>query len=190
MTRTVSSDVSAPTDRWLAALPVLAPLTGPAGTAERLLMLIHYGIDWPDSWVSRYRTTYWSTLLPDRVLKATYRANTLRSWWTQVSTDLDSAPRTPAERAEAAALLQADAKPVLHILRDQTPALLLRVRLVADAVRDRRAAQRNLNRPADEPLTDPHARPLTGAHLGAHLDAHPDASGDPTPPLVPVTAVR
>lgn len=129
---------TSPTDRWLSALPVLAPLTGPAGTAERLLLCLHYGIDWPNSWVGRYRTTYWSQILPDRVLKSTYRANTLASWWTQVSTDLTSAPRNPAERAETAALLQADSRPVLHILRDQTPALLLRVRLVADAVRDQR----------------------------------------------------
>lgn len=139
-TPTPTNLTTSPTDRWLAALPVLAPLTGPAGTAERLLLCLHYGIDWPNSWVGRYRTTYWSQILPDRVLKSTYRANTLASWWTQVSTDLTSTPRNPAERAETAALLQADSRPVLHILREQTPALLLRVRLVADAVRDQRTA--------------------------------------------------
>lgn len=128
-----------PTDRWLAALPALPPLTGPAGTAERLLLLTHYGIDWPNSWVGRYRTTYWSDLLPDRVLKATYRCNTLPGWWTQVSADLDSAPRNGAERSEVAALLQDPSRPVLQLFRDQSQALLLRVRLVADAVRDQQA---------------------------------------------------
>ena len=34
-----------PTDRWLAAADGLPALTGPAGTAERLLLLTHYGVD-------------------------------------------------------------------------------------------------------------------------------------------------
>lgn len=128
-----------PTDRWLAALPALPPLAGPGGTAERLLLLVHYGIDWPNSWVGRYRATYWTTLFPDRVLKATYRCNTLGKWWSQVTTDLDSSPRDHEERREAAALLQAEPRPVLQLVRDQTQALMLRVRLVTDAVRDQRS---------------------------------------------------
>ena len=39
---------------------------GPAGVSERLLLLVHYGIDWSGGWVSRYRSTYWESLLPDR----------------------------------------------------------------------------------------------------------------------------
>lgn len=48
----------------------LPPLTGPAGVAERLLLLTHYGIDWQTGWVSRYRRTYWEQLLPDRAAPA------------------------------------------------------------------------------------------------------------------------
>ena len=132
---------TSPTDRWLAALPALTPLPGPGGTAERLLLLTHYGIDWPSSWVGRYRTTYWSDIFPDRVLKATYRRNTLPGWWTQVGTDLDSAPRNATERREVATLLQEPPRPVLQLLREQSQALLLRVRLVADAVRDQHTSR-------------------------------------------------
>jgi hypothetical protein len=49
MTITVESgttSVTAATDRWLAAVPAMPPLTEAAGTAERLLLLVHYGIDW------------------------------------------------------------------------------------------------------------------------------------------------
>lgn len=61
----------APTDRWLAAAAhVMPPLTGPAGVGERLLLLVHYGVDWQDGWVTRYRNTYWDQLLPDRIIGA------------------------------------------------------------------------------------------------------------------------
>ena len=126
----------AATDAWVGSVPELPALSGSARTAERLLLLVHYGIDWSGSWVGRYRTSYWSDVLPSRVLKATYRSNTLSAWWSQITVDLGSAPRTAAERHEAVLLQSEAAKPVLAVLREQTPALLLRVRLVADAVRD------------------------------------------------------
>lgn len=128
-----------PTDRWLATLPELPALAGPAGTAERLLLLLHYGVDW-DSWVGSHRTSYWSSLLPDRVYKATYRSPTLGAWWSQLSTDLVSAPRSQPERCEVAQLLRAAPSPVLTVLRGETAALLLRTRLVTDAVRGTRSA--------------------------------------------------
>ncbi|SDY63951.1 hypothetical protein SAMN05661080_04134 [Modestobacter sp. DSM 44400] len=129
-----------PTDRWLAVLGErMTPLTGPAGVAERLLLLIHYGIDWQNGWVSRYRRTYWEQLLPDRVITATYRAGTLRRWWRDVASELGSAPRNAAERTELEQLLRADSTPVLMALRLETEALLLRTRIVADAVRDTRS---------------------------------------------------
>ncbi len=127
-----------PTDQWLGALPELPALAGAAGVAERLLLLLHYGIDW-DSWVGGHRASYWSSLLPDRVYKATYRSPTLGAWWSQLSTDLVSAPRSQPERSEAAQLLLADPGPVLKVLRAETAALLLRTRLVADAVRGTRS---------------------------------------------------
>lgn len=127
-----------PTDRWLAAAAdIMPPLDGPEGTAERLLLHVHYGIEWNNSWVARYRKTYWASLLPDRVICATYRAPNLRRWWREVADDLGSAPARPDERAELEQLLRADALPVLEVLRFETEALLLRTRIVAEA---RRAA--------------------------------------------------
>lgn len=129
-----------PTSRWIAAVPEMPPLGGPAGTAERLLLLIHYGIDWQDGWVGRYRTTYWDKLLPDRVIAATYRAPNLRRWWRDVADNLGSGPRGPAERAELEQLLRAEPGPVLEVLRWEAEALLLRTRITADAVRAARPA--------------------------------------------------
>lgn len=138
MTRTAPA---APTDRWLAASDHMPPLDGPAGVAERLLLLIHYGIDWSDGWVSRHRNTYWDRLLPDRVIAATYRAGSLRRWWCDVAAELESQPRSPTERTELEQLLRADSGPVLEVLRLETEALLLRTRIVTDAVRATREPQ-------------------------------------------------
>jgi len=127
-----------PTSRWLAAADQMPTLAGPAGVAERLLLLIHYGIDWQNGWVSRYRTTYWDRLLPDRVIVATYRAGSLRRWWRDVAGELQSQPRNTAERTELEQLLREDSAPVLEVLRCETEALLLRTRIVTDAVRESR----------------------------------------------------
>ena len=124
-----------PSDAWLATVAGMPPLDGPAGTAERLLLHVHYGIDWQDGWVARYRTTYWDQLLPDRVITATYRAPSLRRWWRELAVELESGPRNPDERAELERLLRVPDRPVLHVLRTETEPLLLRVRIVADAVR-------------------------------------------------------
>lgn len=132
--------ISTPTSRWLAAADHMPALDGPAGTAERLLLLIHYGIDWQNGWVARYRSTYWDRLLPDRVIVATYRAGSLRRWWRDVAGELQSQPRSPSERAELEQLLRCDSAPVLEVLRCETEALLLRTRIVADAVRHTRPA--------------------------------------------------
>lgn len=121
-------------------MPEMPPLDGPAGTAERLLLLIHYGIDWQDGWVGRYRTAYWDRILPDRIVAATYRAANLRRWWRDVADELGSGPRSPDERAELEQLLRADPGPVLEVLRSEAEALLLRTRITADAVRAARPA--------------------------------------------------
>ena len=71
---------------------------------------------------------------------ATYRSANLRRWWRDVADDLGSQPRTAAERAELEQLLRADSLPVLEVLRFETEALLLRTRIVADTVRQNRAA--------------------------------------------------
>lgn len=131
-----------PTDRWLAAAAaVMPPLTGPAGVAERLLLLVHYGVDWQSGWVGRYRNTYWDQLLPDRIICATYRSANLRRWWRDVADELGSQPRSSAERSELEQLLRTEAQPVLEVLRLETQALLLRTRIVADAVRAARDLQ-------------------------------------------------
>lgn len=130
----------APTDRWLASVPDLPPLTGPAGTAERLLLLVHYGVDW-DSWIGSRRIDYWDTILPERVLQTAIRAGNLRRWWQDVTGQVPSRPRSAAERAEVERLLRADDRPVLEALRWEVQPLVLRVRIVADAVRANRAAK-------------------------------------------------
>ncbi len=128
--------MSSPTSTWLAPLATqMPPLQGPAGTAERLLLLVHYGINWRDSWVAARRNTYWDKLLPDRVITATYRTDQLRRWWRDVAEALESAPRNRAERAELEQLLRADSLPVLEVLRLETEPLLLRTRITVDAVR-------------------------------------------------------
>jgi hypothetical protein len=125
-----------PTSRWLAAAAeVLPPMEGPEGTAERLLLLVHYGIDWQDGWVANYRKTYWNAILPDRVMGATYMTESLHRWWSDVSEDLGSQPRTTAERIEAEALLRTDPVPVLELFRNRCEALLLRTRITTEAVR-------------------------------------------------------
>ncbi|HZM66040.1 MAG TPA: hypothetical protein VFC16_07040 [Nakamurella sp.] len=130
-----------PTDRWFAAVPVLPPLTGAAGTAERLLLLLHYGVDWDAGWVSGKRHAYWDRILSDYVLQAALRAANLRRFWQQVSPQLQSRPRNSAERVELEALLRADDRAVLEALRWETEALQLRVRIVAEAVRAARQTE-------------------------------------------------
>lgn len=128
-----------PTQQWILAVDGMPPLEGPAGSAEQLLLLLHYGIDWT-GWVGNYRKTYWDKILPDRIIVATYRAPNLRRWWADVAGELGSAPRNADERAELEMILREEPAPVLEILRAETEPLLLRTRLVADAVRAARAA--------------------------------------------------
>jgi len=136
MTRPAGGGVS-PTGHWIAAAG-MPPLDGPAGTAERLLLLLHYGIAWQDGWVTGHRATYWDKILPDRVIAATYRAPNLRRWWQDIASELESRPRNAAERLELEQLLRARPPAVLEVLREEAEALILRTRIVADAVRDTR----------------------------------------------------
>lgn len=126
-----------PSKVWLSHVADMPALEGPAGTAERLLLHLHYGIDWT-GWLGAYRERYWDALLPDRVLVATWRAASLPRWWDDVAVELDSTPRTPAARREVEALLREPARPVLEMMREETTPLILRVRIVAEAVRQAR----------------------------------------------------
>lgn len=127
------------TQKWLdATASFMPPLEGPAGTAERLLLLLHYSIDWDSSWVAGYRTTYWDKLLPDRILVASQQASNLRQWWTTLADDLQASPTTVAARHELAQLLDThDPAAVLRVLRHETLALVLRTRIVAESRKNR-----------------------------------------------------
>lgn len=143
-----------PTRRWQALVPELPPhpaadvvdLDHPgivsasaADTAERLLLLLHYAIDWQTSWVADYRKTYWDKQLPGRVRRAAYRHDSLHHWWSDVSVMLGApAPRQPDRRLELAVLLGEPPIPVITEFREHLPALILRVRIIAEAVAEQR----------------------------------------------------
>lgn len=117
-----------------------------ADTAERLLLLVHYSIDWDNSWVAeeKHRKTYWDELLPGRVFRAARRAATLDEWWSSAALrNLGvQTPRYPDRRLELAELLREPPMPVLRAFQNSLPALLLRVRIIAEAVTEDRKTQR------------------------------------------------
>jgi hypothetical protein len=75
------------------------------------------------------------------VVVSSYRAANLRQWWTAASSDLQAIPRNRAERRELEQLLRADSVPVLQVMRTETAALILRVRIVAESVRETRESR-------------------------------------------------
>lgn len=131
-----------PTAQWLATIPELPALTGPPAVAERLVLLVHYGINWSNGWVAGARRTYWDRVLPERILIAACRADTIGRWWSDIADELESQPRTAAQRTELAHLLAADPLPVLQALRNEYLALAQRVHTIADAVRTHREEQK------------------------------------------------
>ncbi|WP_461666568.1 hypothetical protein [Gordonia sputi] len=134
----MSDPLSAPTRQWQHAAPELPELTTTAAdVAERLLLMTHYNVDW-DSWVGEHRRRYWDDVLPSRVHAATMRADSLATWWSLLSRSLPITVVDRARRLELVQLLAEPSPPVLAVLRDQLPALLLRVRIIAENV----AAQR------------------------------------------------
>lgn len=158
------TDELTPTRRWQALVPELrsftlngqtceTPMTDAekvaaraADTAERLLLLVHYSIDWDNSWVGeeKYRRTYWDEILPGRVFRAARRSATLDEWWSSSALRKLGlqAPRYQDRRLELAELLREPPMPVLRVLQTSLPALLLRVRIIAEAVAADRKAKR------------------------------------------------
>nr|WP_241737141.1 hypothetical protein [Dietzia sp. CQ4] len=131
---TVSEENKTPVQRWREAAPWLPAVTGPQATAEGLLLILHYSIDY-SGWVGKHLATYWDHTLPSRVHKATYRVDTLDWWWAEISRELNATPSAAGVRRELAALLREDPLPVLDVLRREAVALVLRVRLISEAVR-------------------------------------------------------
>jgi hypothetical protein len=133
-----------PTRKWQTLVPELPPFADSdepdeyakaADTAERLLLLLHYAIDWQTSWVADHRKTYWDKELPSHVHAAANCNDTLDGWWSDVSRRLVArAPRQPDRRLELAVLLREPSEPVLGVLLDKLPALILRVSIIAEAV--------------------------------------------------------
>lgn len=123
-----------PVQRWRAAAPWLPPVAGPQATAEGLLLILHYSVDY-SGWVGKNISSYWDQILPSRVHKTTYRVDTLDWWWDEVSRELGAAPSSTGVRRELATLLRHEPLEVLDVLRRETVALVLRVRLISEAVR-------------------------------------------------------
>lgn len=157
----MAADSLTPTRAWQALVPELrsftvhdtdpgAPPTTAAAqaadTAERLLLLLHYSIDWDNAWIAeaKYRKTYWDEILPSRVRRAAYRSATLDEWWSSPALKHlgVATPRYPDRRLELAGLLREPPLPVLTALHTSLPAILLRVRIITEAVAAERKAKR------------------------------------------------
>lgn len=125
-----------PTQQWTHLSP-LEPLAGPEATAEALILLLHYSIDWNDGWVARQLSDYWAKRLPSRIIARTHTCQwSLRRWWQETASDLEAHPRNRAEREELAHHLQAQPRPVLLILRNEAEFLVMRAQIITTAVRE------------------------------------------------------
>ena len=118
------------TDAWLSASPLPA-LEGAEGVAERLVLLVHYGVDFSIWGLSR-RGRYWDAL-KERVKGATYAGPTLAAWWSDICNQIVSEPRNSEERTEVLALLSVvEQKETLNILRSHADVLVLRARVISE----------------------------------------------------------
>lgn len=148
-----------PTQKWQALVPELHDLTladeldetqaalrHAEDIAERLLLLVHYSIDWENSRIAdpKYLKNYWDKILPGRVFRASRRSVTLSEWWSSpaLRTLGLQAPRYPDRRRELAELLREPPKPVLRAFQRSLPALLLRVRIIKEAIDANRKPER------------------------------------------------
>lgn len=127
----LSRPIYAPiTDSWLAFSP-LPSMDGIDGVAERLVLLIHYGVDF-SIWGNNRRMRYWDALA-ERVRASTYKGPTLSAWWGEICNQIVSSPRNSEERSEALLLLGVEEqRAVLNVLRNHSEVLVLRVRVISE----------------------------------------------------------
>lgn len=129
------------TDSWLSESP-LEPLTDSEGVAERLVLLLHNGVDF-EIWGGARRVRYWDALT-ERVKAATYSGPTLSHWWGDACRQIVSSPRDHAVREEVATLLAADnQRAVLNALRTHAEVLVLRTRVVSEYRRQARTEDKS-----------------------------------------------
>lgn len=127
------------TSEWLSAAPI-PPLEGDQGVAERLVLLVHYGVDFT-IWDGSRRFGYWDAL-SERIRAATYGSRELAGWWESISMLIGSSPRNRQEREEVLKLLSyGDDKKVLRILREHATVLGLRARIVSENRREKRSRE-------------------------------------------------
>lgn len=125
----------------LLALSPLPPLSGPEAAAERLVLLIHRGVDW-QVWGGARRVRYWDALT-DRVRAATYAGPTLSEWWRTICTQITSTPRNASDRADTATLIAyPDQRAVLDALHRHADTLVLRVRVLVEHTRNNEGGPR------------------------------------------------
>lgn len=111
----------------------LPPLSGADAVAERLVALVHSGVDW-DVWGGRRIVRYWEALT-ERVRAATYAGPGLGDWWRHMATYMASTPRTAQARHELVLLLAHDPRPVLDSLHENAEVLVLRTRVAVEQSR-------------------------------------------------------
>ena len=112
----------------------LPALTGPEGVAERLVLLVHRGVDW-EVWGGARRVRYWDAFT-DRVRASTYAGPTLSEWWQDLCVQISSTPRYPEDRADLARLIASpDQRAVLDALHKHAATLVLRVRVLTETRR-------------------------------------------------------
>lgn len=109
---------------------------GPESIAEKLVFLMHRGVDWT-VWGGDRRYRYWDAL-SDRVRAATYAGNSLQDWWEALEKQISSQPRNAEDRMLAAELLsqpKADERAILVNLRKHAGTLVMRIRVHIEASR-------------------------------------------------------
>lgn len=116
----------------------LPPLDGPARDAELLVAVAHRSADW-DVWGGARALRYWDALA-SRVRSACYAGPLLSRWQARLWSSMSLAgPYRDSDRRLLASLLsQGGDREVLAVLRREAPSLVLRVRVAADAARQRR----------------------------------------------------